>query len=134
MKPFRTSFSIAMAVLVLMASSSFYLSTHVCGGEVKAVAFLAEADGCGHADLPPCHRALTKGCCENHLIAHDGQDIKKESVLETLPLLPTLQYTITPVILATVVPASPALPHFNFHYDTPLSDTDRSVVLCTFLI
>jgi len=130
----RTIFSITLAVLVLFASSSFYFSTHVCGGEVKAVAFLHIADGCGHTQLPPCHKAMAKSCCEDNVISHEAQDVKKESSLETRVILPSFELTVTPAIFALIVPETRHHSNNYLHYDTPLLGTDRTVVLCSFLI
>ncbi len=133
MRLFRSILSLALATLVLLASSSFYVATHSCSGRVNKVAFLEVADGCGHAKMPPCHQKLMKGCCEDEKIAHEGQDLKYESKLSFQPSLFVTDLTFTPALIAEIIPSES--PSFHYlDYDSPLQSTDRTVTLCTFLI
>ncbi len=72
MRHFRTILSVFLAVLVLAASSSFYVGIHLCRGKVKAITLLNEADGCGHQSLPPCHHRAMDQCCDNEQIEHEA--------------------------------------------------------------
>ena len=74
-----------------------------------------------------------KGCCEDEVIAHEGQDLKYESKLTIQPSFVSLAIVHTPALIAEIIPSE--LPAFHyFDYDSPLQSTDRTVTLCTFLI
>ena len=135
MKLSRSIVSLFLAALVLAASSSFYVATHSCGGRINKVAFLEKADGCGHSQMPPCHRAMMKGCCEDDVIAHDAQDLKSEAQLHVNPLLLSLDAVIpTPALLAEIIPSYSQSRAKFFNYDTPLRSSDRTLSHCVFLI
>src|SRR4051812_47483450 len=134
MKLSRSIVSLFLAALVLAASSSFYLATHSCGGRINKVAFLEKADGCGHAQMPPCHRAMMKGCCEDEVIAHDAQDLKSEAQLHVNPLHFSLDVISTPALVAEIVPSCSLSRTKFFNYDTPLRSSDRTLSHCVFLI
>jgi hypothetical protein len=73
MKKLRQILSFVFASMVFISSSSFSFGMHHCGGEVRDVAFLSAADGCGHAQLPPCHKKLMAGCCSDETVSYAGQ-------------------------------------------------------------
>jgi hypothetical protein len=116
-----------------MASSSFYVGVHVCGGTVKAIAFLQEADGCGHQQLPPCHRKAMEGCCENDQVIHEGLDFKTTDAFAPTPLTAT---TIlhTSLVLAEIIPASIAPMPFRSDHPPALTGYDIIITNQTFLI
>lgn len=133
MRIVRSIVSFLLASLVLLASSSFYVSSHACGGHIIKVAFLEKADGCGHAQMPPCHRALMKGCCEDEVVTHDAQDLKMEAPLH-LTYYAAVAILPSPVVLADVIP-SPAVQHIDYcDYDPPLPADDLVVAHRVFLI
>jgi len=134
MKVTRSILSILAAVLVLMASSSFYVGVHMCGGSVNAVAFMQEADGCGHQSMPPCHRALMKGCCEDESITHEGQGFKDSYTTITIAVSPSIDIEQPPVLLAEVIPSSSLSGVYYQNYDPPLRSSDRTIDLQVFLI
>lgn len=134
MRPFRSILSLTLAALVLLASSSFYVATHSCSGRINKIAFLEVADGCGHAKMPPCHQKLMKGCCEDEVIAHEGQDLKYESKLDVTPSFIALAIIHTPALMAEIIPSSATAQDTYLPYDTPLRSTDRTVTHRTFLI
>ncbi len=96
MQHIRIIASLLFAMLILAASSSFYVGVHVCQGEVKAVALLDEADGCGHKTLPPCHRKMTDNCCDNEQIEHEGSVV--QYVQASISISPVF-YLISDIIL-----------------------------------
>jgi hypothetical protein len=134
MKIIRSILSLVLATLVLLASSSFYMSTHSCGGRVNKIAFLEKADGCGHQSMPPCHRQLMKGCCEDEIIAHDAQDLKSEANLNLPSLLPTFELAPIVSVLAEIIPSAEQSRITYLKYDTPLRSTDRTITQQVFLI
>jgi hypothetical protein len=133
MKLFRTISSLLLATLVLMASSSFYVGVHTCGGTVKAVAFLEEADDCGHQSLPPCHRQLMKGCCENENIMHDGDDFKSQSSQITVEIPFATELEQVDVLVAEIIPSVLSTVEYPT-YDPPLRTSDKLTTLQVFLI
>lgn len=130
MNVFRSISSIVLALLVLLASSSFYVGVHVCGGTVKAVALLQEADGCGHQSLPPCHRKLMDGCCENDVVSHDAQDIKGDISFTTIPAISSTDIIHNTVLIAEVVPAFDGEPTF-YTSDSPPGVLRNDIVIST---
>lgn len=134
MNLFRPISSILLAALVLMASSSFYVGVHSCGGTVKAIAFLSQADGCGHKELPPCHRKAMKGCCEDEQIVHERIDFKTVDALalESLVATPIVHHTI---VLAEVVPTADTKPvHYFSDHPPAISGHDIIISIQAFLI
>jgi len=134
MKLFRTILSLSLALLVMLASSSFFVDVHTCGGTVKAVALLEEADGCGHQSLPPCHRAAMKGCCENESIMHEADDFKSQSNEIAIQLTPSADIEQPCVLIAEIIPATSLLTLEFPNYDPPLRTCDKLATLQVFLI
>ena len=126
----RSISSIVLALLVLLASSSFYVGVHVCGNTVNAVAFLQEADGCGHQSLPPCHKKMMEGCCENDVVVHDTQEIKADVLTILLPALSATDILHNTVLVAEVVPTIENNPSIYFT-DHPPELLGRDVVIST---
>ncbi len=125
--------SLLLASLVLFASSSFYVTSHACGGRINKVAFLEKADGCGHASMPPCHRAMMKGCCEDDTITHDAQDLKMESRL-AVNSAPAFIFIAAPIVLSEIIPSVSYSETGYINYDTPLRSGDLIVAHHVFLI
>lgn len=124
-----------MAALVLLASSSFYVGMHLCGGTVKAVAFLQEADGCGHRELPPCHRKAMEGCCENDQVIHESQDIKSEVTGVALLLFSSTHILHNTQVLAEIIPVNTPITAFYFADHPPaLTGHDIIISIQSFLI
>jgi hypothetical protein len=135
MKQFRTISTLLLAALVLMASSSFYVGVHYCGGTVKAVAFLEEADGCGHQELPPCHRKAMEGCCENEQVVHESQELKAGLTTILLPALASVDIVHQSVVLAEIIPAVETNPTPYFPDHPPaLTGHDIIISIQSFLI
>lgn len=128
MKLFRTISSLLLAPLVLLASSSFYVGVHSCGGTVNAIAFLDEADGCGHQQLPPCHRKAMEGCCADEQLIHKSQELKASSANITLPLLSAADPIHNTVILAEIIPAVHTTPT-TYIDDHPPALTGHDIIL-----
>lgn len=135
MKLLRTISSLLLAALVLMASSSFYVGVHSCGGTVNAIAFLNEADGCGHQQLPPCHRKAMEGCCDDEQIVHQSQDLKTTATTVSLTAIsysPIIHHT---VILSEIIPTVELNPVAYFSDHPPaLTGNDIIVSIQSFLI
>lgn len=128
MKLFRTISSLLLAVLVLMASSSFYVGVHYCGGSVKAIAFLNNADGCGHQNLPPCHRKAMEGCCNDEQVIHDSQELKSSSASIMIPVLSATDITHNTVVLSEIIPAV-QITSTTYPDDHPPALTGHDIIL-----
>lgn len=134
MKAIRSISSIILAALVLIASSSFYVDVHLCGGSVKTVAFLHQADDCGHSTVPPCHRALIKDCCENESIVHEAEDFKTYSTKISIPAASFIDVVQSLVLVAELIPSVTTSKNYYHNYHPPLRSTDRTIDLQVFLI
>ncbi len=134
MKLFRTISALLLAVLVLMASSSFYVGAHYCGGALKAIAFLDEADGCGHQELPPCHRKAMEGCCNDEQVVHESQDLKVQSPSVTLLCLSWVDVIHHTVVLAEIIPAVQITSSYPDDHPPALTGHDIIISIQSFLI
>jgi len=132
---FRTIFCLVMACLVLMASSSFYVGVHYCAGEVKAMALLSQADGCGHDQLPPCHRKAMEGCCHDEQVVHESQELKSESTTIIRAPLSSSEIIFNTMVVGEVIPAFEAIRIRSFPDHPPaLSGHDIIISLQSLLI
>jgi len=134
MKSFRTISSLLLAALVLMASSSFYVGVHSCGGSVNAVAFLTEADGCGHQQQPPCHRKASKGCCEDEQIVHERIDFKAIDAVTIAELVATTVLHNTLVIAEIILAFTNTSPSYFTDHPPAHSGHDIIISIQSFLI
>lgn len=135
MKLLRSILSFTLALLVLFSASSFTLGIHLCCGEIQDVALFAKADACDKKEtLPICHTVKKVSCCEDETIVHDGQGFKA-SISQTHITPAAFIYIDQPLILiAEIIPSSPASRIQYYNYDPPLRSSDLTVSLQVFLI
>lgn len=134
MKSTKTILSCLFAVLVFLSSSTFSVGVHSCGGSVRGIALLDHADGCGHQNMPPCHRKMMKGCCEDAMITYQGQGFSHNLSPVVTGIASFVMVAPPVVLLADVIPAGNHIASFRTDYDPPLPAQDRTVALRTFLI
>jgi hypothetical protein len=133
MKAIRLLSATALALLVLVSSTSFMVGVHVCGGKVANVALFSHADGCENESVPPCHRQMKSSCCQDETIVHQGDDFKASlaqfdhSTPEFILVSPHV------VILAELISKTSAFSSYAI-YDPPLPSCDRIVAHHSFLI
>jgi hypothetical protein len=133
MKKFRQILALAFSALVFISSSSFSFGMHHCGGEVRDVAFLSVADGCGHQQLPPCHRKLMAGCCSDELLSYTGQGFNVDHNQIDISATSFSDF-IQPIILNEVI-AALSSSNANFaYYDPPLRSSDHVIINQVFRI
>ena len=128
MKTLRSIFAVVFALLVFVSSSSFSFGLHYCGGKVRDVAFLEQADGCGHKDLPPCHRAMMKGCCEDEKVSYEGQGFHNDLAKVHVADNSFITVALPPVLISEVIPSVESTPGKFYNYDPPLRSADLVVV------
>ncbi|MEM8765667.1 MAG: hypothetical protein AAGD88_17765 [Bacteroidota bacterium] len=75
-KVLQQSFSIIMAVLVLLSTISWSVDKHLCMGRVMDVSFFSHADDCGmETALSLLDEDTEKpGCCDDESFVLTGQD------------------------------------------------------------
>jgi len=135
MKILKTISAIFLCLLVLFASTSFMVGIHFCGGNIQDISLFSPADKCmNEKQVPPCHKHMTKSCCEDESFFHEGQELKTDiTKIQFSPLVPT--DIVQPLVLiAEVIPASPLAKVKFFNYDTPLRSYDLTVEHQVFLI
>lgn len=135
MKIVRTISTYLMALLVLMASTSFMVGVHFCQGSVQHVALFSKAEKCAMEKVvPPCHKHLQEPCCADETIIHEGDDFKAsvDKVQIAAPDFSVVEHS--PVVIAEVIPDSPVSRIAFEAYDPPLRSCDRIVDLQVFLI
>lgn len=128
MNTLRKISSSLLALLVLLASSSFYVGVHVCNGSVNAVAFLQDADGCGHQTMPPCHQALMKGCCEDDLVVHEAQEIKGDISGIAIPAVSSTDILHNTILVSEIIP-SKAINPITYFSPPPYSFHGNDIVI-----
>ena len=135
MKTFRSILALILAFLVLVSSTSFMVGMHLCMGQVQTISLFTKADGCAmQKSLPPCHKHMKPACCADEAYFHQAQDFKATvKHIHIAPLAPVdIEQPL--VLLAEVIPSSPAasIPYHN--YDPPLRSCDITVANQVFLI
>jgi hypothetical protein len=133
MKKFRQILSIAFSALVFISSSSYSFGLHHCGGEVRDVAFLSEADGCGHQQLPPCHRKLMTGCCSDETVSYVGQGFDFNHHIDIAANAPISQF-IQSLPVDRIISTLTSLESNFVYYDPPLRSSDLIITNQVFRI
>ena len=99
----RPILAVLLGLLTLLSASRFNIGTHFCSGKIQHLSFLGNAERCAdETNVPPCHRAASKSCCEDHLIVHQGDD------LATPESAPDLSWSIAEVSSFEYIPAPSA--------------------------
>lgn len=134
MKAVKAISSVALAVLVLISSSSFTVGMHYCMGEVQDIAFFTKAEACEkEQSLPPCHRPADS-CCADETITHSGNDLQASGSVVQVFTPHVVDIASTPVLIAELIPsAHVAVTHYT-DYDPPLRFHDLIVEHRVFLI
>jgi hypothetical protein len=134
MRPFKTIVTAALAVLVLLSSSSFMIGVHRCAGEVRHIGVFAPAQVCEmERQLPPCHRPLKKSCCENETIVHQGNDLKP-ALVDFQLVAPAAMDISHFQVIAEVVPSTSSARTNYVQYDPPLRWDDITIAHRVLLI
>jgi hypothetical protein len=84
--------------------------------------------------MPPCHRKLMKGCCDDEMVVHESQGFKADLLdvaFAPALLLPGVQPA---VFMSDIIPAQPERQERFLVYDVPLRSSDRVVIHQVFLI
>ena len=135
MKAFRAIYSLTLALLVLISSTSFQVCMHFCQGEVREIALFGKAPGCEkERELPPCHRHAKSSCCDDETVVHDADELT--SLTHTLNVAtPNEVFTIVPfMLISEVIPDSSASRYPFIHYRPPLPASDLTVAYRTLII
>ena len=108
MKRLRPIFSVMLALLVLISSTSFIVGVHRCGGEVASVALLTKATPCAmeqKAPPPRCHQPK-KSCCTDERIVHEKEDFKLATSHIHIVPAPLIAALASPVVISLLIPES----------------------------
>ena len=137
MKVIRSIVSLLLAVLVLVSSTSFTVSMHLCRGHIKDIAVLKEAAPCAmermaaelNEELPCAMHGESvgrNGCCENKTIAIDGNEYNYK--YEPPVKIPVITYTEAASLVSAIYISDHPSSHSSFtqyrppaiHYDIPV--------------
>lgn len=138
----RTILSLALAVMVLVSSTTFTVGLHLCRGHVSDIAVMQKAQPCamelmaaelGFAD-EDCGMVSKMRCCQDRTLSFEGTDYQykatKPVTLQDVTAVPA----IVPFLLSFVSPAqSTGYTSFN-SYKPPLILRDVTILVQTFLI
>lgn len=132
----RKLISGTLAVLVLIASASFTVNLHLCGGQVQSVAFIEKATPCPmEVQTPPCHKELAKrsSCCDDEQLVYEGQDFKiHEPVnLSTVQVAWVIELPLISCLIPEYITAE--VQHYS-RYKPPILQHDIPVLIQSFLI
>lgn len=75
-------FSCLMAIIILLSTTSWKVEKHYCMGHLVDVAFFVDAQDCGmdmSSNSKEIAKVQKKSCCEDELIAFEGQNNVKPS-------------------------------------------------------
>lgn len=135
MNPLKTISAVALALFVLVSSTSFVIGMHVCMGEVQKIAFFTKADDCKkHQGVPPCHRQAETPCCTDQTLIHDADDLESSFKEVTLAPSHSLEEAQPLVLVAEIEPAASLLETNLYYYRPPLRFFDLIVEHRVFLI
>lgn len=137
MKVFRTIYSILLAVLVLLSSTSFQVGMHFCQGEVRDIAIFSKASGCEkERQLPPCHRHTKSSCCDDETVVHEADELAASSQPKSpgVDSFDQLDIDLPFVLISEVIPSSPTSQHPFDYYRPPLISDDLTVAFRSLLI
>lgn len=135
MNVLKTISSLFLAVLVVIASTSFTVGVHFCMGEASDVAFFTDAADCEMQQyMPPCHRQHKGSCCDDETIVHHSEDLKPTSSEDhAVTGLQLIAYQ-PPVPIRDVAPFVVGTPEHIFTDHPPLPVPDLVVEHQVFLI
>lgn len=139
MKFLKPIVSFALALLVLVSSSSFMVNMHFCGGHVQSVSLIEDAAPCPmEVQLPPCHKKMAvkkSGCCEDKQVAFEGKDFNTQ-VQDFSPLsIQAIHWVATVPMIMEVIQVNEALAFSNHSpYKPPIVERDIPVLVQSFLI
>jgi hypothetical protein len=137
MKILRSIVSILIAVVILVSTTSFTVSMHLCGGHVASVSFLDKAAPCAMEQMPPCHQQLMKkfGCCEDHEFKVEGKDLSSK-IQEVVQLQhQQFSWVLDLPVVYKIISTTESVSNFSYaYYSPPLLDRDITVLKQSFLI
>ena len=133
MNRLRSILSPIFIFLILMSGSSFVVGIHWCSDSIQSIALFKKADGCEMEKLPPCHRKMTKPCCEDEAIFHEGQELKNTISQINIATPYVADVIHTPVLIAEIISSGIEQQQY-YRYDPPLRSRDLTVSLQVFLI
>lgn len=127
-------FSIAMALLVLLSTSSFTVEKHFCGDTLIDTAIFSKVDACYDMEGMALTTPEKKSCCKDEIEIVKGQDALKKAAFEDLHFdqqffVTTLYYSY--LNLFEGLPEQ-VIPHKN--YSPPNLVTDIQVLDQVFII
>ena len=108
MSVFRTIYSLSLALLVLISSTSFQVGMHFCQGEVREIAVFSKASGCEkERELPPCHRHTKSSCCDDETVMHEADELTASGQTISLDDPDQIHADIPFILISEVIPSSP---------------------------
>lgn len=135
MKPLRTIATVLLALLVLVSSTNFMVGVHFCSGQIQNIALFTKAEGCAKEQkLPPCHRHMKAPCCEDETVIHNAEDFKASPTHFNINAPAAIDLEQSMVVIAEIIPATPAARVKYYNYDPPLRSSDFTVAYQVFII
>lgn len=136
MTSLRKIVSVSLALLVLIASASFTINMHLCGGSVQSVSLIEKAKPCPmEVNVPACHKEMAKrnSCCDDEQLTYEGQDFKSHELTNVAAIQQAWVAELP--LIALIVPESTTVKaqHVIF-YKPPLLQHNIPVLIQSFLI
>ncbi len=137
MKVLRSIVSLVLAALVLVASSSFTVNMHLCGGSVQSVSLIEKAEPCAMEKLALQCKAKTNikksPCCEDEELTFEGNDFNATQIAKAeIQNNFWIAIAFTPLQFSSPLNSSQ---HSSFSiYKPPLLQRNIPVLIQSFLI
>jgi hypothetical protein len=137
MKILRSIVSLLIAAVILVSTTSFTVSMHLCGGRVASISVIDEATPCVMEQLPACHQQLMKkmGCCEDQELKIEGKDLSSK-IQEVVQLQhQQFSWVLDLPLIHKIILSTKSVSNFSLsYYSPPLLDLDITVLKQSFLI
>lgn len=134
MKAVRSISAVALAILVLVSSTSFMVGMHLCMGAVQNIALFAKAESCEKESSPPCHRHTKAPCCDDETVIHKSDDLKASIEHMHVSIAAPMDLDQPLILISEVIPTAPLSRFKYYNYDPPLRSYDLTVEHQVFLI
>ncbi|MFL1012058.1 HYC_CC_PP family protein [Flavisericum labens] len=128
------SFSVALALLVLISTMSFAIEKHYCGDTLVDAAIFSSAKGCG-MEMSKTETGIKKNnCCKDEVEVVKGQDDLKINSFEELKFQQQLYFTAFAYVYKNLFESLPKQITPLKDYSPPNLVTDIQVLDQVFII
>lgn len=134
MKALKSIFSVLLALIVLVSTTSFTIDKHLCMGRVQSVAILHDAAPCPMEMMAQAGMNTMDGCCQDTQTVIEGNDLQVKTLKPVAIEYQSLWVaTLEHVIETFDLQSAQTYPAF-LSYKPPLIEREIPVLVQSFLI